>query len=293
MRHARELGRAALAALTLAATLGGCSSDSTGAPSGGASSGGASSGGASSDGASSGGASSGGAATDGGALPPPPSASGWQKAFAKDSVSIDCTLTEAALDAKKATVVTVGTSRVFVGYEQSGQNQNPVVARFDAGAKRYCEHHESEAPDGRAYGVTWDGGKTAYVVYTIVGGGSAFDAKSKGKWLEAYGNGGASSKVSVIGAVDADLGSLSYSTFVVAKKQDGSTNSLTPTDAVTVRPDANLELRGSSAFQPMNPDKSLMQCTAYPFDVRYVFAPSLATLVCSSSTNCTSSTPCP
>ena len=47
----------------------------------------------------------------------------------------------------------------------------------DDGATVYCEHHESEAPDGRAVGITRDGGAVAYVVYTIVGGGSALDGR--------------------------------------------------------------------------------------------------------------------
>ena len=82
-------------------------------------------------------------------------------------------------------------------------------------------------------------------------------------------------------------------TFVIAKKSDGKTNTHSPTDAVTVRDDGGLELRGSSAFVPMNPDRSIMECTAYPFDTQYVFAPDLKTLRCSTSTNCTSKSPCP
>jgi len=195
--------------------------------------------------------------------------------------------------AKKGPSLAIGNARLFVGFEQVGQNQNPILARFDGGAPTYCVKHETEGPDGRALGVTWDGGAVAYVVYTIVGGGSAFDAKAKGQWLDRYGDGGGSSKVSVIGAVDAKTGALSYATFVIAKKQDGKTNTHAPADAITVTPQATLEFRGSSAFQPMNPDRSIMECTNYPFDTRYVFSADLKTLVCSSSTNCTSKVPCP
>jgi hypothetical protein len=226
------------------------------------------------------------------ALPPPKSAAGWQKAFAKDGVGISCTMSEADIIAKGAPSLTFAGSRVFAGFEQVGNNQNPVVARFDAGKLRYCERHETAAPDGRALAVTWDGGKVAYVLYTIVGGGSELDQKSKGGWLESYGNGGGA-KVTVLGAVDAESGLLSAGTFVIAKKADGKTNTHTPTDAVTVRDDGDLEIRGSSAFLPVNPDRSSMDCTAYPFDTRYVFAPDLKTLRCSTSTNCTPKQPCP
>jgi hypothetical protein len=44
--------------------------------------------------------------------------------------------------------------------------------------------------------------------------------------------------------------------------------------------------------QPMSPDKTIMDCTDYPFSTRYRFDDTLATLTCSSSTNCTSTTPC-
>lgn len=189
--------------------------------------------------------------------------------------------------------MTFGAASIYVGYEQLGQNQNPIVVRFDGGAETYCVRNEVESPDGRALGITWDGGPVAYVVYTIVGGGSAFDAKAKGKWLDGYGNGGASSKVSFLGAIDAANGELQFGTFVIAKKADGKTNTHAPTDAITRLADGRLEFRGSSAFQPMNPDKSVMQCTAYPFDTRYIFSADLGTLTCSSSTNCTGTTPCP
>ena len=183
-------------------------------------------------------------------------------------------------------------SALYVGFQQQGQNQNPVFARFDGGSLRYCEHHEEEAPDGRAYGVTWDGGATAFVVYTIAGGGSAFDDKARGKWLDHYGDGGGSSKVAYIGEVDTASGDLRAGTFVIAKKMDGKTNSHKPADAILFLDDGRLELHGDSAFQPMNPDKSLMDCTDYPFHTKYVFSGDLVTLTCSSSTNCTSNAEC-
>lgn len=281
MFHVRPLNSSVL----LAATILACSGDGPGA----AGDGGAGSGGSS--GGSSG--SSGSQASD--AAPPPSGvlAAGWQKAFAEAGVGLTCAMDEAQMKAAGAPSLTFGTSSLYVGFQQDGQNQDPVFARFDAGTKRYCEHHETEGPDGRALGVTWDGGATAYVVYTIVGGGSAFDAKAKGRWLDRYGDGGGSSRVSFVGEVDAESGALRHGTFVIAKKKDGKTNTHGPTDAVLRLEDGRIELHGSSAFQPMNPDRSIMQCTDYPFLTRYVFSADLTTLACSSSTNCTSAAPCP
>lgn len=236
-----------------------------------------------------------GATNDPDAAPPKPSdlASGFQKAFSKSGVGINCSMSAAQMKSAGAPSLTFGTATVFVGFEQVGDNQNPVFARFDNDTKTYCERHEQEPPDGRALGVTWDGGPKAYVVYTIVGGGSAFDAKAKGQWLDRYGDGGGSSKVTFLGEVDAAAGTLTRGTFVIAKKQDGKTNTHTPSDAAIVRSDGTIEVHGDSAFQPMNPDRSIMSCTGYPFFTTYVFASDLKTLTCSSSTNCTAKVPCP
>jgi len=96
-------------------------------------------------------------------------------------LGVGCAPSAAELQSAGAPTLTFGGSTIYVGFEQSGQNQNPLFARFDDGAKVYCEHHETEAPDGRAVGITWDGSALAYVAYTIVGGGSALDGK--GGWV--------------------------------------------------------------------------------------------------------------
>lgn len=219
--------------------------------------------------------------------------SGWQKAFNATSAGINCVQSAAELDAAGAVKLTFGESTIYVGFEQDGQNQNPVFTRFDAGVRKYCEHHEKEAPDGRAYGITWDGGPTAYVVYTIVGGGSAFDTIAQGTWQNRYGDGGGSSKVSFLGEVETDFGTLQKGTFVIAKKKDGKTNTATPVDALILLDDGTLEFHGDSAFQPMNPDLSIMQCTGYPFATKFVFTADFKQALCASSTNCVSTTPCP
>lgn len=229
------------------------------------------------------------------AAPPPKGepASGWKTAFAKGGVGLSCAMSEAQMKAAGAPSLTFGATSVYVGFQQIGENQDPVFARFDGGVETYCEHHEKEPPDGRALGFAWDGGPKAYVVYSIVGGGSAFDAKGKGQWLDRYGDGGGSSKVSFLGEVALDSGTLVRGTFVIAKKKDGKTNSHAASEAPLVRGDGSIEFHGESAFQPMNPDESIMTCSGYPFFTKYVFSADLKTLLCSSSTNCASKVPCP
>ncbi len=219
-------------------------------------------------------------------------APGWEKAFNPEPVGLNCTMSAAEMASAGAASLGFGDATIYVGFEQDGQNQNPVFARFDADVQTYCEHHETESPDGRAYGLSWDGGAVAYVVYTIVGGGSAFDAKGKGGWLDRYGDGGGSSKVSFIGEVETEFGTLTRGTFVIAKKMDGKTNSHSPADAITVLVGGGLEFHGDSAFQPMNPDRSIMTCSDYPFQSKYIFSADLGTLNCSSCTNCVSAVPC-
>lgn len=222
-----------------------------------------------------------------------PLAPGWQKVFKAEPAGINCVMSAAEMEAAGAAKLSFADATIYIGFEQDGQNQNPVFARFDGGAQTYCEHHEAEGPDGRAYGLTWDGGPIAYVVYSIVGGGSAFDDKAKGGWLDRYGDGGGSSKVSFIGEVETQFGTLSRGTFVIARKMDGKTNTHGPSDAITVLVDGRLEFHGESAFQPMNPDRTIMDCSDYPFLSKYIFSADLTALECSSCTNCVSAEPCP
>jgi hypothetical protein len=197
------------------------------------------------------------------------------------------------MDAAGLPKLTFGDSTIYVGFEQVGQNQNPVVARFDAGALVWCQTHETEPPDGRAVGVTWDGGDHAYVVYTVVGGGTGLQGHDG--WLPSYTTGsvsGGGAKVSVVGRVATSDGALDKSTFIIAIKSDNKVNSHAPAGAVTVLQDGNVEFQGESAHKPIGPDKKPMNCTDYPFDSRYRFSADLSALVCAECTNCESTLPC-
>lgn len=220
------------------------------------------------------------------------SANGFAFAFTPSPVAFDCAETADQLLAKNVTHVTIGSATMFVGYEQvAATDQDPVVARWDSGAKVFCEHtKKGGGVDGRAYGVTWDGSDRLYVVFTIVGGGTLFDSAAAGGWLTSYGNGGASAKASVVGRVNATTGVLESATFVESKLlKNGAlkTNTLVPADAVHVLGDGNLEFYGQPTYCTLNPDQSLMcdpaQSSDYPKDYRARFTPDLKTMLCASA----------
>jgi hypothetical protein len=226
--------------------------------------------------------------------PPGPSADGWESAFEEGGVGgVSCDSAEADFDGVPH--VTIGTSTLYAGFRQaSGNNQNPIVARFDDGEQVWCAEHETEGPDGRAEGVTWDGGDVAYVVYTVVGGGTGLEGH--GGWLPSYAPGaisGGGAKVSVVGRVDASSGELLSSTFVIAVLSSGNVNTHRPAGAVTVLEDGSVEFLGASAHKPIDANgRDSMDCTDYPFDSRYRSSADLTELVCADSSNCVSERPC-
>lgn len=87
--------------------------------------------------------------TDQGAPAPPvsPSADGWSSAYVEGGVRISCDDGRAELASSDAPRVEVDDAVIFVGYEQVGDNQNPIVVRFDADAQTWCVRHETEGPE--------------------------------------------------------------------------------------------------------------------------------------------------
>lgn len=228
------------------------------------------------------------------------SSGSWKRAFAANAGAVSCAWGLSQFRASKAARLTFGSSTVFVGFQQYGNNQDPVFVRFDGSRKVYCEHHEHQSPDGRAMGLTWDGGKTAYVVYTIVGGGSELDAKASRGWIRSYGNGGASSKVMVVGQVELTYGTVQRASFVVSrlpKNGQLKTNSLVPVAAPQRLANGQVAVFGSAGYSPLNPDQSLMCSTGseYPSagpgradKASYVgvFVSSLGSEVCAQTWGC-------
>jgi hypothetical protein len=232
-------------------------------------------------------------------------APGWKQAFSSGGVGVTCESSYQDMVKSGAPSLTFGDTTIFVGFQQYGNNQDPVFRRFDSEKEVYCEHHEKQSPDGRAHGIAWDGGDTAYVVYSIVGGGTDLEQKAKGGWISSYGDGGASSKVTVLASVEVAFGTIVKATFVPAKKSGNKTNTLGPKAAPLVLADGTIELLGGSAWAPLNPDKSGMcePSTEYPSSLdgskdgpNYLgrFTADFTSVVCASTAGCSKvKTPCP
>lgn len=226
---------------------------------------------------------------------------GFKYAFTPSSVAIRCGDPAAKLRASGAAMVSFGASTIVAGYAQvSANEQDPIVARLDGDTVVFCEHtRKGGGPDARAYGITWDGRDTLYGVFTVVGGGTTFDAASKEGWVPSYGNGGASAKVMVVGKLDAKTGILERGTFVPSRLvKDGQTrtNTLTPADAVHVRQDGTLEIFGNAAYCSLNPDRTSMCKDGgqdYPKGYRARLSADLRQMLCASATSVSNvTTPC-
>ncbi|MEO1421106.1 MAG: hypothetical protein AAFU66_09160 [Pseudomonadota bacterium] len=217
---------------------------------------------------------------------------GWLSAFDKDGVVSRCDVSEAEL--ADAPSVTIDNRTLYVAFEQIGVNQNPLLIRYDDGSQVYCVRHEAEGPDGRALGLTWDGGAHAYVMYSIVGGASSLEGKPG--WLSSYAPGaisGGGPKVSVLGRVQVADGALTEATFVIAVTSAKKVNSHRSTAAPVRLADGSVEFRGESAYRPIAVDgKAAMDCDESPFVTQYRLSPDLGTLMCASSTHCRSERPC-
>lgn len=276
----------------------GCSDSGNGAGqggSGGTSSNGGNAGSGASGGSSNGGSSNGGDSGSGGdgGRDAGPSAPGWLSDYVDGSSAISCSADLESLRAQAAPRVEIDGVTLVVGYEQVGDNQNPLVVRFEGDDQIYCRRHETSGPDGRAWGVTWNGGAVAYVVYTVVGGGT--ELENRNGWLSSYAPGsisGGGPRVSYVGRVSVADGELESGSLIIAVKSDNKVNSHSPAGAITVRADGNVEFLGSSAHKPIDVNQKAMSCTDYPFNSRYVFTPALDQVLCADCSNCESTSPC-
>lgn len=180
------------------------------------------------------------------------------------------------------------------GYEQQGNNQNPVLYRIDAGSISYRIRHETQPPDGRLLDLAWDGGPYAYGLFVIDGGGT--DLEGKPAWLSSYAPGaisGGGPQVSVVGKIRVNTGALERATFVLSVLSSGRVNTHRPRQPLQILPNGDLAFFGTSAHKPIDAGgMTSMECTNDPFETEYRFDPDLTELRCASATNCTSSLPC-
>ena len=231
---------------------------------------------------------------DGDQLPGP--AEGWQSAFVADGATFRCSASEDQVIAVGAPSVSFGDTTLYVGAEQNNQGErDAVLARFDAGIQTYCVEHESDGPNGIALGLSWDGGSTAYLVYTIAAAGSGFE--KLGGWMSEYAPGpisGVGAQATVVGRVDVETGALDRATLVIAVTDEQKVADHLPQGSPTVLADGSVELLGSSEQPPIDADAATaMDCQTAPHSTRYVFSGDLAELVCASASGCTPQVPCP
>ncbi|MTJ08282.1 hypothetical protein [Anabaena sp. UHCC 0204] len=186
-------------------------------------------------------------------------------------VTFTCNDTEATIKAKNGPKVTVGTTSIYIGYQQvSSVNKDPRIVRFDNGVKKWCRSdYETTGDDGTGYGLIWDGSGVLYGVFSSTGTqtGNDFRRFASGRWLTSYGSGGGA-KIGVIARINPINGDVNYATFLPAKKSDGKTNSLTVKELSWNG--TTLTVKADSTWSPLRANKTRMTCVAgTPSPIKY------------------------
>lgn len=206
------------------------------------------------------------------------------------AVPFSCSSTETAIRNAGATVVSSGTSRIYIGYQQvSSDNKNPIVVRFDNGRRIWCRNNiEITGDDGEGYGLLWNEANLLYGVFSATGtqGTATQDYRrfTANGWLTSYGSGGGP-RVSVLLQLNPTTGQPIRGTFINAVRSDGRTNSL------VVR---NLEWTGrhvvvtaDSWYSPRRINRQPFTCSgASPFVYRLWLTPDLQRAVDARASRC-------
>ncbi|HSL56248.1 MAG TPA: DUF4214 domain-containing protein, partial [Acidimicrobiales bacterium] len=197
--------------------------------------------------------------------------------------AFDCGDDEATVAAAGGPRVRIGDTTIYAGTRQvSATNQDPRLARFDAGQLTWCRTDlETTGDDGRGYGLLWDGGDGLYVVVSATGtqGAPGDDLRrvAGGGWLRHYADastGGGGARVAVVARVDPATGAPTRATFLTARLSSGKVNSLVVTGLA--RDGADLVVQADSWFSPRRADRSPMTCSGgSPFAATYRFAADL------------------
>lgn len=204
-------------------------------------------------------------------------------------VAFTCNDSEATIKAKNGPKVTIGTTTIYIGYQQvTSTNKDPRLVRFDNGVKKWCRNdYETTGDDGTGYGLIWNGSGVLYGVFSSTGTqtGSDFRRYSTGRWLPSYGSGGGA-KISVIARIDPINGNVNYASFLSARKpSDGKSNTLVATGLSWNG--TNLTVQADSWWSPRRPDKTSMICIgSSPFKYTVQFAEDLKTVKSASAVNC-------
>lgn len=206
------------------------------------------------------------------------------------AVTFSCQDSEQTLIANNVTSVRFGRKALYIGYRQvSGNNQNPIMARFDKGVLTWCrEDYETSGDDGRGYGILWNGRSQLYVVFSATGtqGDSSLDYRrfTSSGWLTSYGQGGGG-RVSVLAQIEPATGEPTRGSFVTAVLSSGNSNTLVPTKLAFRK--NKVFFYGDSYYSPRRPDKTAMTCEgSSPFASVFQFSRDLSRVISSSAERC-------
>ncbi|WP_224093377.1 hypothetical protein [Nostoc sp. MS1] len=211
-----------------------------------------------------------------------------QSAFGP-SVTFTCNDSEATIRAKNGPRVVMGTTSIYIGYQQvTSVNKDPRIIRFDNGVRTWCRSdYETTNDDGTGYGLMWDRGNVLYGVFTSTGTqtGNDFRRFSNGRWMPTYGSGGGA-KVAVIARINPTNGDVNYATFLSGRKtSDGTSNSLSVLGLSWNG--TNLTVLSDAWAFPRRPDRTSMSCTgSSPFKYVAVFTGDLTTMSGAAAIGC-------
>jgi hypothetical protein len=207
----------------------------------------------------------------------------------KNTVLFTCNDSEATIKAKNGPKVTIGSTTIYIGYQQvSSNNKDPRIVRFDNGVRKWCRSdYETTGDDGSGYGLLWDGKGVLYGVFSATGTqpGYNFSRFATGRWLPSYGSGGGP-KVAVIARINPDNGSVNYATFLSSKKPtDGKTNSLLVKSLSWNG--TTLTVQSDSWWTPRRTNTNAMNCSgSSPYEYTSVFIGDLTRMNSATAPTC-------
>jgi len=196
-----------------------------------------------------------------------------------NAAQFSCNDTEATIRQRGAQMVSSGTSRIYIGYQQvTRTNQNPIVIRFNNGRRVWCRNNiEVTADDGKGYGLFWNGGNLLYGVFSATGtqGTPSQDYRrftTRG-WLRSYGSGGGP-RVAVVLQLSPNTGQPIRGTFINAVRSNGQSNSLVVRNLQWTG--RSLVVTADSWYSPLRTNRRPFTCQgASPFRYQLWLSPDL------------------
>ncbi|NJN87434.1 MAG: hypothetical protein HC881_15410 [Leptolyngbyaceae cyanobacterium SL_7_1] len=156
-------------------------------------------------------------------------------AIATNPVKFSSSDSEAAIAAKGAAKIKLGSQTLYIGTQQvSSTNQNPIIASFDPAnpSNRWVRtDYEVTGTDGRGYGLFWSG-TGLYGVFSVDGtqGTIAQDFRrvsgsATQPWLRSYGKGGGA-KIAVLAKLNPTNGAMTHAVYLSAVLSNGNSNAI-------------------------------------------------------------------